>query len=110
MQKYVIAFAIAALSVTTVASADVGIDIRQTNQQRLIDAGKRSGKLSRNERDILTREQYAIKAEEGRLRGRHNGRLTNADEARIMAMLDRSQRHITQLKNNRVRGRNGIHL
>ena len=110
MKKLMIAFAVASLTVSTVASADVGIDLRQTNQQRLIDAGKRSGKLSRRERDVLTREQYTIKAEEGRLRGRHGGRLTNADEARIMAMLDRSQRHITRLKNNRERGRNGIHI
>ena len=103
MRKITLALTLAALAIGTAAQADVGIDVRQANQQRQIDAGGRSGKLSRRERTVLTHEQYAIKNEEARLRAR--GGFGNRDQARIMAMLDRSQAHITRLKNNRERGR-----
>ena len=102
MRKITLALTLAALAIGTTAQADVGIDVRQANQQRQIDAGGRSGKLSRRERTILTREQHAIKNEEGRLRAR--GGFGNRDQARIMAMLDRAQNNITRLKNNRERG------
>ena len=110
MKKLFIALALGAASVSSVAYADIGIDARQVNQQRQIDAGKRSGQLSLRERQTLTNEQRAIKRQEGALRARHGGSLTNRDEARIMAMLDRAQANIERLKRNHVRGRNGIHL
>ena len=108
MRKLTFGLILASLAIGTAAQADVGIDARQADQQRQIDAGKRSGKLSRRERDVLTNEQRQIKTVEGRLRAR--GGFHNRDQARIEAMLDKAQRHIDQLKNNRERGPNGIHL
>lgn len=109
MKKIFIASALGALMFSTVAHADIGIDTRQLDQSRQIDAGKRSGKLSRRERDVLNQEQRNIKRVEARLRVRGND-LSERDERRLGVLLDRSQAHIIQLKNNRERGRNGIHF
>ena len=108
MRKIVIALALGATALPATAFADLGIDVRQANQQRQIDAGKRSGKLTRRERDILTAEQRAIKREEGRLRAR--GGFNDRDKAVIARMLDRSAAHITRLKNNRARTRGSLDI
>jgi hypothetical protein len=109
MKKSIIALAIAGVSISTVAQADIRIDARQANQQRLIDAGKRSGKLSRVERDRLTAQQQNIKRIEARLE-RSGGRFTRAEKDQINAMLDRSERDIEKAKRDGVRGRGGIHM
>jgi len=109
MRRTMMMLAAAGLFVSTAAQADVRIDARQADLQRQIDAGKRSGKLSRAERNTLDREQLMIKREEARLRARGRN-LSERDEQRIGAMLDVAQRNITRLKNNNVRGRTGIHL
>ena len=109
MRKIILGLTVAALAIGTAAQADIKIDARQANQQRQIDAGKRSGKLSRAERDILTAEQHAIKRQEDRY-SRSGRRMTDAEEAAIGRMLDRSQAHIERLKHNRVRGRHGVHI
>jgi predicted RNA-binding protein with RPS1 domain len=105
--KKIVMLALASLTIGTAAQADVGIDIRQANQQRQIDAGKRSGKLSLSERRTLTNEQRAIKRQEARYRDSRPG-FTNREQGLIMAMLDRSQAHIDRLKNNRTRGPNDV--
>ena len=107
MRKLVFITALTGLVMSTAAQADVGIDVRQANQQRQIDAGKRSGKLSLGERRALTNEQRAIKRQEANYRD-SGGRFTNREQGRIMAMLDRSQAHINRLKNNRLRGPNDV--
>jgi hypothetical protein len=109
MKKIIIALAVAGLSIGTVAQADIRIDARQVNQQRQIDAGKRSGKLSVAERDRLTAQQRNIKRIEAQLQ-RSGGRFTKAEERQVNAMLDKSQNDINRAKQNRTRGRNGIHL
>ena len=109
MKKIVIAAALGALTIGGIAKADFAIDARQADQSRQIDAGKRSGKLSVRERNVLKAEQADIKAVEAKLRARGNG-LSEADERRLNALLDKAQAHITQLKNNRERGRTGIHF
>lgn len=109
MKKIFIAAALGALTVGGVAQADIGVDARQANQSRQIDAGKRSGKLSIRERNILNAEQRRIKALEAQLRVRGNN-LGERDERRLNALLDKAQAHINQLKNNRERGRSGIHF
>jgi len=109
MKSILIAAALGALMFSTVAHADIGIDSRQLDQSRQIDAGKRSGKLSRRERGVLNQEQRSIKQVEARLRARGNN-LSERDERRLGVLLDRAQAHIRQLKNNRERGRNGIHF
>ncbi len=103
------AAALGSLLVSSVAHADIGIDSRQLDQSRQIDAGKRSGKLSRRERDVLNQEQRNIARTEAQLRARGNN-LSERDERRLGVLLDRAQAHIRQLKNNRERGRNGIHF
>ncbi len=108
MRKIIIALALGAVALPAAAFADIRIDARQANQQRQIDAGKRSGKLTRRERDILTTEQRMIKREEGRLRAR--GGFNNRDEAAIGRLLDRAQAHIERLKNNRARTRGSLDI
>ena len=104
MKKIVtIAAVTLALGLGSAAQADIRIDARQANQQRQIDAGGRSGKLSRGERDRLTAQQRSIKRLE-RSYARSGGRFTDGEERRIMRMLDASQANINRLKNNRVRG------
>jgi hypothetical protein len=103
MRKTSVILAALTLGIGTAAMADVGIDLRQADQQRQIDAGKRSGKLSLSERQILTNEQRAIKRQEARYRDSRPG-FTNREQGAIMAMLDRAQAHIDRLKRNRRRG------
>ena len=107
MKRILITLAGASLFVGTAAQADIRIDARQINQQRQIDAGKRSGKLTRAERDRLTAEQRTIKRAERRYA--RNG-ISNAEERALNRMLDRSQAHIVRLKNNRVRTRGSLDI
>ncbi len=109
MKKISIIAALAALTLGGVAQADVGIDARQANLSRQVDASKRSGKLSVRERNVLNTELRQIARTEAQLRARGNN-LSERDERRLRVMLDRTQRHIQQLKNNRERGRSGIRL
>lgn len=102
MKRIIFALATASVFIGGAAQADVRISVREANQQRQIDAGKRSGKLTRNERNVLTNEQHMIKRTERRL---SRGGLGQRDENVINRMLDRSQAHIVRLKNNRVRTR-----
>ena len=107
MRNLIFIAVLGSLALGTAAQADVGIDLRQANQQRQIDAGKRSGKLSRRERQILTNEQRAIKRQEARYRYSRPG-FTNWEQGKIMGMLDRAQAHIDRLKRNRTRGPNDV--
>lgn len=107
MRKTLIILGFAALATGSVAQADIRIDARQANQQRQIDAGKRSGKLSLGERRILTNEQRAIKREEARYK-RSYGRFTPREKAVIDGRLNRAQAHINRLKNNRRRGPDNV--
>jgi hypothetical protein len=109
MKKIFIALAVAGLSVGTVAQADIRVDARQLNQQRQIDAGKRSGKLSVGERDRLTAQQHAINRTKKQLES-SGGRFTKAEVARVNAMLDKSQADIVRAKQNHVRGPHGVHV
>jgi hypothetical protein len=45
MNKFILALSTIGIALTTVAPAHAAINFRQLNQQRLIDAGLRSGKL-----------------------------------------------------------------
>lgn len=107
MKKIFIAAALSAMTIGGIAHADIGIDTRQADLSRQVDAGKRSGKLSIRERNVLNTELRQIANEEARLRRRGNN-LSERDERRLGAMLDKAQAHIRQLKNNRERGRTGI--
>ena len=83
--------ALAALTVgATAASAQV--NLRQANQERRIDAGTRSGKLTAGEAARLRGEQHSIEREKAVLKARHGGRLTRADKARIHARQNAANR------------------
>jgi len=109
MKTLFIAAACGVLITGAAARADIGIDTRQADLQRQVDAGKRSGKLSVRERNILNAELRRIANVEADLRAQGND-LSEADERRIGAMLDAAQRHIRELKQNSERGRTGIHF
>jgi hypothetical protein len=109
MKKIFIAAALGAIAISGPARADIGIDARQADQSRQIDAGKRSGKLSIRERNVLNAEQRQIKRVEASLRVRGDN-LSDRDERRLTVLLDSAQLHIRRLKQNRERGRNGIHF
>ena len=107
MKRTLMVLATASLFIGTAAQADIAIDARQVNQARQIDAGKRSGRLTRNERDILTNEQRRIKRVERRYA---RGGISEVEERALSRMLDRSQAHIVRLKNNRVRTRGSLDI
>ena len=96
--------AIAGLALLSVAApAAAAVNARQLNQQRLIDAGVRSGKLTPHEASVLRNEQRSIERAKGMAKMRHNGRYTAAAERRIHAMQDAAERHIQRLKYNGAR-------
>jgi len=107
MHKLTIFAVLGSLAIGTAAQADIRIDARQLNQQRQIDAGKRSGKLSLGERQRLTNEQRTIKRQEARYAA-SGGQFTRAEKNSINAMLDRAQANINRAKNNRTRGPNDV--
>ncbi len=100
---YAAAGALALLAVA-VPSVAAPVNVRQLNQERRIDAGVRSGKLTRHEARRLKNEQRLIAMQKARMKARHGGRLTRADKARIHAHQNAANRHILRLKHNGVRG------
>jgi len=107
MRKLTLFAVLGSLAIGTAAQADIRIDARQLNQQRQIDAGKRSGKLSLNERRTLTNEQRTIKRQEASYQA-SGGTFTAREKAAINNLLDRAQRNINRMKDNRTRGPNDV--
>ena len=107
MRKLTLIAVLASLAIGTVAQANVGIDVNIVDQQRQIDAGKRSGKLSLRERQILTNDIRTIKRTVERYEN-SGGRFTRGEKATVNAMLRRNQDKINRLKANRVRGPNDV--
>ncbi len=89
----------ATLAAATAAPAET-INLRQLNQQRNIDAGVRSCKLTAAEAHTLRREQHDITNAKKRFKAMDGGRITSHHEARIHAMQDAADRHIGRLKHN----------
>ena len=112
MRKILISIAIGTMSLTPMigltSPASAEVNVRQFNQERRIDAGRRSGKLTAAEGRTLRNEQRAISRLGVRLRARHNGRLTAADSRLIKARQNAADRHILGQKYDRQRG--GDHL
>lgn len=108
MRKMMMTMAIAAMGLSPVGgligSASAEVNARQFNQERRIDAGRRSGKLTAAEGKVLRDEQRAISRLGERLRARHNGRLTAADNRLIKQRQDAADRHILNQKYDRQRG------
>jgi hypothetical protein len=100
-----------ALALTTGSLATAAsINARQVNQKRLIDAGKRSGKLTQSEARMLDAEQRTITQTYRRLKAQHRGNLTRNDHARIKTLQINAGYHIAQQKNDRQRGRNRLKI
>jgi hypothetical protein len=110
MKKTILALGLAAITVAGSASAAGPVNVRQLNQERRIDAGARSGKLTRAEAARLRAQQAAIKREEDRLRARHGGKLTAADRRLIHARQEAANRAILRQKNDGERGRNKLKI
>jgi len=94
----------------TTAIAQSPVNVRQANQERRIDAGHRSGKLTRAEEARLKAEQRSIARLERQLKARHGGRLTAADKRLIHRRQEAANRHILAQKYDTQRGRNKLKL
>ena len=110
MKKIIVALALGAVCAATGASAAGPVNVRQLNQERRIDAGTRSGKLSPHEAATLKRQQNSISVQEDRLRARHGRHLTARDKRLIHARQARANRAILAKKHNRVRGKDHLKL
>ncbi len=97
---YAAAGAMALLAVATPSVA--AVNVRQLNQERRIDAGVRSGKLTPYEARKLKSEQRLIARQKAAAKARHGGHLTRADKARIHGHQEAANRHIKRLKHNRA--------
>jgi hypothetical protein len=108
MRKFFIALTLGAFALGTAAEAQT--NVRQLNQSRRIDAGRRSGKLTAAEGARLRAEQRSIDAYSRRQRALHNGHLTEAAKREIHRRQAIANRHILRAKHNRARGRDHFHL
>lgn len=112
MRKMMITIAIATMGLSPIGGligqASAEVNVRQFNQERRIDAGRRSGKLTAAEGRKLRNEQRAISRLGVQLRARHGGKLTAADNRLIKERQDAADRHILGQKKDRQRG--GDHL
>ncbi len=109
MKRFLTAAAIV-LSLGAVAApvAAETINIRQLNQQRHIDAGLRSGKLTHHEASMLRREQHNITNMKKRFKRMDGGEVSGKHDAMIHAAQDQAGRNIERLKHNRHAGRGRI--
>ncbi len=108
MKRTFLALTLGALTLGGVAIAQSPVNVRQANQERRIDAGTRSGKLTHREAAGLKSQQRSIAQLEARLRARHGGHLTAADKRLIHARQARANRAILSQKHDRQRGRNHL--
>lgn len=110
MKKLVITLALATLTVGGAVSAAAPVNLRQINQERRIDAGTRSGKLTRAEAMRLKAQQREIAREEARMKARHGGHLTARDKRIIHARQEAANRAILRQKNDAQRGKNHLKI
>ena len=108
MRKSNITGALVAIVSTLAAPSFAAINVNQINQQRLIDAGNRSGKLSNGETRQLKNQQRAIVREEAHMRARHGGHLTRRDERILHRQQHQAKHDIKALKHNGVRGKDHL--
>ena len=109
MRTFIIALAAGAL-LAGAAGAQSPVNLKQANQERRIDAGTRSGKLTAGEAARLRGEQHSIATEKAMLKARHGGHLTAADKRRIHYRQRIANRHILREKYNGRRGKNHMKL
>ena len=110
MKKLIAAAILSALGLGAVAQAAPVVNLRQANQDRRIDAGTRSGKLTRHEAMRLKSEQRSIAMQEKRMKARHGGHLTARDKRMIHARQNAANHHILSQKRDAQRGPNKLKL
>lgn len=110
MKKTIIALALGALTLAGAAQAQLATKARELNQERRIDAGQRSGKLTHAEAARLDREQKSIKRDETYLKAKHGGHLSKRDKMHIKQRQNAANHHILRKKRNAVRGKNHLKL
>ena len=110
MNKIITALCLAATTISAGASAATPVNARQVNQERRIDAGKRSGKLTNAEAMRLKAEQRSIARLESQLKARHGGKLTAADKRLIHRKQEQANAHILSQKGDAQRGKNHLKL
>lgn len=76
------------------------VDRRHYNQERRIDQGIRSGRLTPHEARRIEHQQRSIRHQESRMRYRNGGYLTGRDRAVLQHREDRASRHIYRAKHN----------
>ncbi|UAK25163.1 hypothetical protein [Sphingomonas nostoxanthinifaciens] len=91
-----------ALALGGAAAAQNPINARQLNQERRIDAGVRSGKLTNNEAGRLHAQQRSIRHESDAMRAANGGHLSRGDKAALHARQHRADRNIIRKKYNRA--------
>jgi hypothetical protein len=110
MRKTMIVLALGALTAAGMGQAERPVNARQLNQERRIDAGMRSGKLTHGEAARLKAQQDDIRRYEDQLRAAHGGHLTARDKRLVHARQDAANARILHAKNNRVRGPNKLKI
>ena len=110
MKRILLALALGTTALGVAAQAAKPVNVRQLNQERRIDAGVRSGKLSPREAARLKRQQAAIRADEAHRRAVHGGHLTAHDKQLIHARQDSANALILKKKDNAVRGKDHLKL
>lgn len=110
MKRIFAGFAVVALACGVTAQAATPINARQLNQERRIDAGVRSGKLTHAEASRLRAQQSEIRRYAAQLRARHHGKLTDRDEHLIHARQDAANAAILKKKDNGIRGENHLKI
>lgn len=76
------------------------VNRREANQQRRIDNGVASGRLTPGEAARDQRQQYSINAQEARMRERSGGTLTPYQRGRLQQRENNASRHIYNSKHN----------
>lgn len=110
MRKIIAALVLGVMTLGTTAGASAQVNVRQLNQERRIDAGARSGKLTRYEARRLRGEQHAIERRKTHLKARHGGHMTRRDKREVHMLQDRANRHLLNQKHDGQRGRNHLKL
>jgi len=108
MSKLVALFVAVGLAAPSLAAP--AANLRQLNQERRIDAGVRSGKLTPHEAEALRAQQHSISREKQVMKARHGGHLTKRDAARLHARQRAANRRILMNKHNRYHGRNHLKI
>lgn len=91
MNRLMLAATAALMAIGTTAPAAAAVNARQIDQQRLIDAGARSGKLTPREVRTLKAEQRAIQRQKNRFA--RDG-YSRSEKRRIHAMQDVAEANI----------------